>query len=150
MNVFLDLEETVLNNWEDGLLVNIDKVSAWLDKLNVTKVHLFSFAVWNDKDKDRFNQEFKLPLEKALGVTFVDSPSVEDFMDADRQVTGVRLDHLWEYCQVRGKVDGFRSWCKLNFDGQHNVLLDDVVPNATWHNADSGLELQYVNVKDLV
>jgi len=150
MNVFLDLEETVLNNWEDGLLVNTDKVRDWLAGLNVTQVHLFSFAVWNDKDKDHFTHTYKPLLEKALGVTFVDAPSVEDFMDADREVTGVRLDSLFEYCQLRGKVDGFRSWCKLHFDKQHNVLLDDVVPNATWHDTDSGLKLQYVNVKDLV
>lgn len=149
MNVFLDLEETVINNWDEALLVNTTRVREWLESRKVRRVHLFSFAVWNQKDQERFHKEIKPFLTKALGVSFLDCPTVEDFLLADLKVTAVHWDSLHEFIATRGKVDAFRSWCKLHFDGKHNVLLDDVVPNAVWENRDSGLKLEFVNVKEL-
>lgn len=148
-NVFLDLEGTVVDNWDNAALVHTSKVCSWLQGLGVSKVRLFSFAVYDQRDKDRFNSLLKPFLQRVLGVEFLDSPSVDDFLLADTQVTGVKWDTRHDFIRTRGKLDGFRSWCKLNFDKQHNVLLDDVVPNATWKNDDSGLVVQFVNVETL-
>lgn len=149
MNVFLDLEETVIDNWDNAALVNTTKVKDWLASLGVSKVRLFSFAVYDQRDKDRFNTLLKPFLERVLEVEFLDSPSVDDFQVADTLVTGLHWDSRHDFIQVRGKLDAFRSWCKHKFDKQHNILLDDAVPNATWKNDDSGLVLQYVNVDKL-
>ena len=149
MNVFLDLEGTVITNWDENLLMNTTKVRLWLESLGVRKVHVFSFAVWNDRDKSVFDKQMKPFLTKALGVSFIDCPTVEDFFKADLEVTGVHWESLSDFVSVRGKVDAFRSWCEHKFDGQHNVLLDDVVPNAVWENKDSGLKLEFVNVTSL-
>jgi hypothetical protein len=149
LNVFLDLEETVINNWRDGQLVNTAKVRSLLKDLGVSSVHLFSFAVYNDADKAHFTKVLKPFLEQALEVEFLDNPSVADFKLADTQLTGIHWDSLTDFIQVRGKIDGFRSWCKVKFDKQHNVLIDDTVPNATWHNTDTGLVLQFIDVRRL-
>ena len=45
VNVFLDLEETVLNNWAEGFLVNSAKVRDFLQSHNADGFHVFSFAV---------------------------------------------------------------------------------------------------------
>ena len=134
---------------EKALDVSGIKVNRWLKGLGVSEVRLFSFAVWDAKDQARFAREFKPWLERDLGVKFLDCPTVDDFSKADTQVTRLRWDTRFDFTQTRGKLDGFRSWCKLNFDKQHNVLLDDVVPNATWHDTDSGLKLEFVNVRSL-
>jgi hypothetical protein len=149
VNVFLDLEETVINNWHDATLVNTTKVRDLLGTLGVSSVRLFSFALYHDKDRDRFNTVLKPFLERALDVKFLDSPTVEDFLLADKQITGLHWDGITDFIQVRGKIDAFRSWCKAKFDKQHNILIDDTVPNATWHNTDTGLILQYIDVKRL-
>ena len=146
MNVFLDLEETVINNWTEGMLLNSSRVREWLQDLNIKQVRLFSFAIWNEKDQFRFEKEFKPVLRRALDVGFIDCPSVEDFIKADLKVTGVLWDNLHEFAVIRGKQDAFRSWCKLHFDGQHNVLLDDTVTNGIWHNKDTNLKLEFINI----
>ena len=149
MNVFLDLEGTVITSWGEGLLTNITKVRDALQARDTKNVRLFSFAVQNPVDQSKFRTHFKPLLEKALDVVFLDSPSVVDFQQADSAVGGFHWDSQWEFIRVRGKADAFRSWCKVNFPGQHNILIDDAVPNATWRDADSGLVLDYVNVDSL-
>ena len=149
MNVFLDLEGTVITNWDEALLLNTSKVREWLKSLKVSQVHLFSFAVWDNKDKEIFINKIKPFLSKALDVNFLDCPSIEDFFAAELSVTGVNWESLHEFITVRGKVDSFRSWCKKHFDCQHNILLDDVVPNAVWEDRDSKLKLEFVNIDSL-
>jgi len=150
MNVYLDLEQTVVDSWDSGLLVNSTTVKDWLERLAVKEVSVFSFAVWNEQDQQEFWRRLHDPLTRALGVTVKQCPSFKDFMKADTEVTGVRWDDdLTEFIAIRGKVDSFRSWCRLHHNGEHCVLVDDVVPNGFWQDVDSGFKVDYVNVTTL-
>lgn len=148
-NVFLDLEGTIISSWGENFLVNTHKVREWLASLKVNKVHVFSFAVYNEQDRTVFEKRIKPYLSKALDVVFLDCPTVEDFLAAEFAVTKVRWETLYEFSTVRGKVDAFYSWCKYHYDGKHNILLDDTVPNAVWEDKDTKLKLEYVNVNSL-
>lgn len=149
MNVFLDLEETVINNWQEGMLVNSTRVRNWLSSLGVNGVQIFSFAVWNQIDQIRFWKEINPVLTKALDVHVRLCPTTEDMLAADLAVTGVKWENLHEFIATRGKVDAFRSWCKHHHPHEHSILLDDTVPNAVWEDFDSGLMLHFLNVKTL-
>jgi hypothetical protein len=148
-NVFLDLEDTVLDDWESGLLVNTEKVKTFLHSLSVTEFTVFSFAVWDESDVEVFNQRHKSLLETSLQVKVKSCPTLKDFMSADVKHTGVRFVQLHEFISVRGKVDAFRTWCDVHYPDQNCVLVDDTVPNLDLLNRDSGRVLRYVNVHTL-
>ena len=151
MNVFVDLEETVIDSWNSGMLLNSAQVREWLHARGCRQVHIFSFAVWHAADRVHFDRNFRRMLTRALDVGIVSCPTVEDFMAADRAVTRTHWGtDLGEFVGMRGKVGAFTSWCELHHAGQHNVLLDDVVPNAVWTNTDTGTTLEFVNVARVV
>lgn len=104
--VFLDLEETVINNWEDQqfLLSNIDKIEEKLNGRTLRfpplkaggetiespaapiinlRLGLMSWAVWDEKDKQSFNKNIRPHLETMLRRRFDDSVvwSMDDWAD---------------------------------------------------------------------
>jgi hypothetical protein len=150
MNVFLDLEETVITSWADGMLLHTTPVREFLQQNNVKKVHIFSFAIWNKKDQDDFDRRFKSTLEKVLKVNIAARPSVEDMMRADTLMTGLQFDSITDFVSIRGKTGAFQNFCRFHFDHQVNVLIDDVVPNASFTNDDTGLVCEFINVNSLL
>ena len=148
-NVFLDLEETVINNWDEGFLVHTSKVRDFLKEQNVKGWTVFSFAVWNASDVAVFQKRHQRFLEKALDCPVLSCPSCQDFMECDTEKTGVRFDSLTDFISIRGKVGAFTNWCAVNHSGQHSVLVDDVVPNAVWTNKDTNTTVEFVNVLQL-
>ena len=152
--LFLDLEETVVDSWQSQRLVNIGAVKSFLQNNSFDEVDVFSFAVWNNDDVAVFNRDLKPVLNRALNVNLKDCPSVPDVMKADTKLTGVQWHNdVTEFIQVRGKFTAFLNWCKLNHPNDNCVLLDDMVPNVTVVDRDTGTVIQFVNVnkiKDLV
>ena len=76
--VFLDLEETLLDTWQDGNLleVGLHRTRELLKRVRSTdnrvRVGLMSWAVWDQKDKDDFNSRFRPFLEAELRTNFDD------------------------------------------------------------------------------
>lgn len=72
--IFLDLEETLVNSWDDLRLCNSSKVSCFLDShrtdSNPLDIVLFPFAVYDDKDVDYFNANIKDWLEEKYNIRF--------------------------------------------------------------------------------
>lgn len=70
--VFLDLEDTVLDDFSKGFeakAVNHAQVARFLAAERPDEVRIFSFAISNDWDVKTFERVYKSWLEKALGVT---------------------------------------------------------------------------------
>lgn len=146
--VFLDLEETVITSWAEGLLCNASRVREFLVEQQATKFTIFSFAVWDDRDKAEFDRLHRRGLERALDCRVAACPSVEDFMQADTTLTGVYFDSLTDFISIRGKVGAFTNWCR--FQGfSHALLVDDVVPNIDIVSRDTGAIIRFINVVDL-
>lgn len=146
--VFLDLEETVINNWDEGLLVNATKVREFLAEHNATEFTVFSFAVWNDEDKAAFERLHRRPLERALDCRVAACPSVEDFMRVDTEFTGLRFDSLTDFISIRGKVGAFTTWVRAHGLG-NALLVDDVVPDVDIVTRTNGDTIRFVNVDSL-
>lgn len=150
MNVFLDLEETVIDSWDSGLLCNSSQVREWLAQHNVKQVDIFSFAVWNEQDQDKFWREMARPLNKALDVGMGNCITVQDMMQQDRALTGIDwAGDVTEFICLRGKVGAFTNWCRLLHAGNDCVLIDDIVPNMDIINHDTGGSIKFINVRAL-
>ena len=146
--VFLDLEETVINNWSDGLLINATRVREFLATQGATQFTVFSFAVWDEKDQQDFDRWHRRALERALDCRVAACPSVADFQRVDTELTGVRFDSVTDYISIRGKVGAFTNWAR--FHGlAHALLVDDVVPNVDILDRDTGHVIRFVNVTSL-
>ena len=156
--LFLDLEETVINNWDEALLVKTDKLKTLLwtnpdiDRHDVT---IFSFAIYNQKDKDLFERTMKPMLERTFGIVVTAWPSVAEMAEADQRLTGVRwLDadtmgglDICEFITLRGKAQAFEHWVWLHGEpGGRYLLLDDVVPSRTIYDRRKDIQIDLINV----
>jgi hypothetical protein len=156
--VFLDLEETVIESWHSPYYTNIQKVRKWLNDNAVKEAGIFSFAIYNDPDKRRFEQEMKAGLSDVLGISLTTWPSVLDMIAVDTKHTGVRwitsaatasVDSI-EYVNMRGKQQGFINYVNEVLPHARRIaLLDDIVDDLTLTYRDTGREITLVNVTKL-
>lgn len=145
---FFDLEATVIDSWTSALLVRTTQVRDFLRRHNVTAIHIFSFAVWNERDQATFERELKPVLERALEVQVLTCPCLEDFRAATLDQTGLEFSSD-DYCQKWGKVRAFLDYVRQhNYDG-HAVLVDDLVPTVATVERLSGHVVECVNVWQL-
>ena len=52
--LFLDLEKTVIDSWDNTIVFNNPKVYETIVSIKPDKVGIYSFAIWNKKDKETF------------------------------------------------------------------------------------------------
>jgi hypothetical protein len=155
MIVFLDLEETVINNWEESLLMleNIKKIKHLLDSNESVRVGLMSWAVWDDRDKTLFNAGVRHFLEENLGHRFDDELlwSMKDW-----------AEHLFKFCgkhvsiqdlfDILGKheVLFMLSRCHPTFRNETVMLIDDIAEHdLEWRSSKNNTEVRMVNVNAL-
>lgn len=150
MNIFFDLEETLILSWTNHYLCNRNKIIKFLDFYDIKEIHIFSFAIWNDDDKQYFNTEIKPFIEDSYKVCILSAPSVQEMRRSDTELTGIQYDSITDYVSIRGKVGAFENWVQaaVGLKRNHNVLIDDVVPNKTIINRSVGYKIDYINVFD--
>lgn len=160
--LYLDLEQTVIDNWQDGLLHKPQRIKHFIDAnypdINVDDVRIFSFAIYDDADKAKFEHELKGMLEATLDITITQWPSVVEIAAASQKLTGVRwLDKdtmggmdIHEYITIVGKFRAFEDWVWLRHeDGNRVVLIDDVVPQRTIYDHVRDIQIDLINVDHL-
>ncbi len=158
--LYLDLEGTVIKGWDDQVLMNTSRVCDFLDSnpdIDRDDVRVFSFAIYNDKDKAEFVRDIKPMLERRLGVTITQWPSVQDMALRTQQLTGNRfLDSdtmgghgISEFIALVGKVNAFMDYVVYDRVPGRYVLVDDIVPMRTVLDHTLGLQVDYINVDKL-
>jgi hypothetical protein len=162
-HLFLDLEDTVITpvteGWFNTHLINVEKVKAFIAEYKPTHVHLFSFAIWNVAQRDRFNQGTRLMLERALGITLSLVPTVDDdiipicckVMGMGREAVDFsEMSNFWGK-QIAFKLcmqDMFKHASKHDVDTEV-VLLDDVVFNEHFFWPDARVRGRILNIDQL-
>jgi hypothetical protein len=131
--LLLDLEETVLDEFWKGLsakAVHHAEVRVFLEAEHFDEVRIFSHAIANQKDIDKFEKLFKGWLEECLGVTI----SMTNFYTTEVLFKLCRESgEFWEddnECALRyGKDGGALQYVKLSpeFVDMDIVLLDDAI-----------------------
>ena len=156
--IWLDLEDTVITpvveGWFKTELINIDKVRRVIRDFKPDAVHLFSFAIWDEQQREGFRQGTRDMLEKALGLKLqliltVDTdiipiccrqmgiePSTVDFQE---------MSNFWSkqgafrLCMRHHATNHRRHHPNLPL---HVLLLDDVVYNeyTVWPDLQTTVE----------
>lgn len=157
MNIFLDLEETVIDEFSSNPRVkifNCQNIREFVKRIPLKvekKFFVFSFAVYSEDDVQRFNAELKLTLEGILGFQFDAVISVPQMMKCSRieNAPRLRFDDISEFLMDHGKPNAFHDWCHYNHAGEVNVLIDDVVHNRTTIDDDTHTVVKTINVEGL-
>lgn len=149
---FIDLEQTIIESWDNPNLINVQRISTWLKQERADELRIFSFAIWDDKDKRKFDNDIKPAIQLALDLPVVSWPSVQDMMRADFNHTGIRFEEghaVSEFIQLRGKEQGFFNFVCNQYDFDRAVLVDDVVPDLTRTHRIKGWSVEFWNVDSL-
>jgi hypothetical protein len=142
IKVFLDLEETIITNWNEALLINVGAIKDWLDSQpeRPKTIQIHSFAIWDVKDKVHFvNSGMKSMIEKALDVEVMEWLSVEDMQRIVEGWSGFRFESRTDFMQLHGKHDSFIKVCLAREELCRCILIDDSVPNRTVTDHTRGL-----------
>ena len=153
MNVWLDLEGTIITSWEDFLLnplcvINIKKVTNWLKFNGITEINIFSAAIYDAKDKSTFETEMKDILERLLNVKIIKYPSIEELMILTRSFDQYRYDSVHEFIYHNGKFISFLKLCVENYNTQYHVLIDDCVDNWIMEKSNH-TRIETININNL-
>lgn len=68
--LFLDLEETVIEEWGNPFLINIPWLRKFIRKEEFTDFGIFSFAISNERDSRHFHTRLKDGIQDSLGIEF--------------------------------------------------------------------------------
>ena len=147
MKLFLDLEETVINSWNDHRLCNLSGLRRFFKANAVTEVTVFSFAIYDERDKEYFEKHLKSLVEDALAVKVVAWPSVDDLLKTILWKYGTSFDRV-ELINVWGKTRAFFDFCRATQE-EDCVLIDDVVQHESWVWHDRNLKFTTLNVESL-
>lgn len=143
---YFDLEETVIESWHDPLLCNVKKVRDFIAKNNIEQIHIFSAAIWNDRDKNTFEKSLKPFLEGVFNIEILSCPSMEDVWKETQWKT-VKFDNVMEMIAMIGKKCMFEDWCKWkHHKDSHCVLLDDSFEDEIIINRVHNTQVEVVNI----
>ena len=147
IKVWLDLEDTIITNWDDGILLNPNKIKNWLDKNHIEDIDIWSFAIWNQQDKDFFvSSNMKTTIENALKRRINDFLSVEDMQSLIFDYERITYFSREEFMQLNSKKWSFIKYCLGYQMGHTCYLIDDAVPNQTIIDHNTNTTIHLVNI----
>ena len=145
---FFDLEETVIESWDNPLLVNKTKVESFIHENNISEVSIFSAAIWDDNDKVVFERQLKPWIESVFDIKIIDWPSMTDVWDKTAW-KGTQFENVTEMISLVGKKRLFEDWCKVHHRGLFCTLLDDSFDDEIIINHSKNVIIQVVNILTL-
>lgn len=159
-HLWLDLEDTVitpvLDGWFNTHMINVQKVKAFIAEFKPDYVHLFSFAIWNEFERNAFNIGTRPMLEKSLGIQLGAIPTVDDdIIPVACRVMNISPEtvNFQEMSNFWGKHETFRLNMRDKFKHvkEHGVevevvLLDDAVINEEFHWPDLAIRGRIINI----
>lgn len=143
---YFDLEETVIESWTDPILVNKTTIERFIEENGIKDVHIFSAAIWNDRDKHIFERDLKSWLERVFNINIVSWPSMEDAMK-ETCWKGTIFENVTEFLCMLGKKRAFEDWCKMKHHrDSHCILLDDSFEDEVLTNRVHNTIIEVVNI----
>ncbi len=144
--LFLDLEDTIIERFDDPLLMNVEKIKDWLGQHQFDEIRMFSFAIHNDRDIYIFETQMRESIQRVLDITI--HPTVfatgNHFKEIGKHFKeSITHNELFEEI---GKYRSFVAWCNLHFKGNHCVLLDDAFADETQILWDSNTQIDFVRI----
>lgn len=136
MNVFLDLEKTIIEDWTDHTLLidNIKKIKKQLNNIDIKTLNIFSMAITSDKDIETFNRLIRKDIEKLFNIKIksiikIDNKFVENMAKLEN-IPFFETDFMTDIFQRNPKEELFEIFIKHNFKNEASILFDDMVSNS--------------------
>jgi hypothetical protein len=162
-HLWLDLEDTVItpvvNGWFNTHMINVQKVRAFIAEYKPDQVNIFSFALWNQHELERFKLGTLPMLERSLGVKIAAMPTVDDNMiPAACKVMNMNPETVdfQEMSNFWGKQGTFILNMRHIFihSHEHNkdievVLLDDAVVDEEFFFPKLRLKGRILNIDEM-
>jgi len=147
MKYFFDLEETLITDFDNPRIINRDKVKY----LNYpVEVGVFSFAIWNEMDRIRFNSQIKPMIEDTFNVIVTEAPTMDEMVEVLKE-KWTAIDDRDDIFDFFGKERTFVEYCRLMYPGEPCTLVDDQVPNAVYREGlVTGPEITTININELI
>lgn len=157
--LFLDLEDTIITpvttGWHNIDLINLEKIKSFILENKITTLNIFSFAIWNESEKEKFSDKCLPWIESELGhkVSFI--PTVDShIINACCLQKGLNrstvdfsdLGAFWS--KDIAFMLCIKEWFKDKTDN-HCFLLDDVVENVDMFFSKNNLKISILNVDKL-
>ena len=143
---FFDLEETVIECWSNPILCNKDKIISFIQQNNVEEVHIFSAAIWDDRDKSIFEKTLKSWLEDTFNIKILSWPSMTEVWK-ETQWKICKFENVQEIIAMIGKKRMFEDWCKIkHHKDSHCILLDDSFDEEVLFNKVHNTAIEVVDV----
>lgn len=157
MIVFLDLEETVIDEWGSDLLLpaNIEAIRRLLQG-NPVHLGLMSWAVWeNERDKLKFTHDIQPYVEEALGFKFHPDLtwSMDDWAGEVFKHTGLTLDRKEDMFDMFKKEEVLFKLARHHplFRGEMVILVDDAVEHdMTLRVPSRDCTVKFLNINNMV
>jgi hypothetical protein len=140
VNYFFDLEETIISEFDNPRLINIKKVN---DMEYPLEVGVFSFAIWNERDRIQFSNYIQPMIEDAFGFKVITVPTMDEITSVVKQkwIAIEDRDDLFDFFD---KERAFVEYCRIMFPGENCTLVDDRVPNMSIH--ENNTIIQTINI----
>ena len=150
--IFLDLEETLIESWSDHtwLTHKAEAIGTFIKRSLIQSAHqsksiyhdtprlelprfgLMSWAVWNDADKQIFQQQLQHWIEGNLKMAFSEDLiwTMEDWAALVLKNTGLRMSQqdLFDFCNKETVLFWLRN-AEHGFPHGEITLIDDAVPH---------------------
>ncbi len=135
MNLFLDLEGTLIDDLENANLLweNVHKIKEFIHNQRLASATIFSFGLLNNTD---FSESLKSELESILGIS-LNVVSKQDIMA--KVLADICLNEF-DFTTIFGKDMAFVHFIRKT-EKEGTFLLVDDVPADTW------LDLAVVNTQ---
>ncbi len=132
MKCFFDLEETIITEFDNPLVINIEKVKLLQDKLELPEnISIFSFAIWDDNDRDRFNHIIKPMIESSFNFIVEDIPTIDEIIAVIKTKWPTILCRE-DFFEFFDKERAFIEFMRLTHPDESSMLIDDRVSDITF------------------
>jgi len=143
MNVFLDLEKTIIEDWTEPFFLeeNILFINSQLEliqrKFNPSsiKLVLFSFAVDNNHSFEIFERNLRSKIEVFFSAKFIkvflfSKENLFQLAEDSLNIKSLPSDHITDLFTGNMKEQVFEALVNRDFKGELNVLFDDTVKTS--------------------
>ena len=149
--LLLDLEETIIPVFGDWFVPSpyADNIKTVVEKFKPHKIELFSWAIYNQADVDKFN-EHRAYIESELDLTFNCIHDIASLITLYNRSTSVKIiDTLDFFDFVTKERFLFDMAVKAkHYPNEHLLLLDDAVSSHRIVKADTNTVIDVVNTAD--
>ncbi len=157
--LFIDLENTlispVVDSWLSSEVINIEKIKDFISQHEIESVNIFSFAIWNEQERNLFKNHLLFDIEEGLGQKILHIPTVDNEIipacckqkKMNREnVNFINLTQFWS--KDLAFILCMKEWFK-NSQDLNCILLDDMVENQNMNILKNNLNLSIFNIDEI-